>query len=128
MNATEAGEKASKALADVFGKTGKGGKYVYTNEEAFDAILLLIFQLKIDVAKAPEGIQGVVKRFSEIMKLPKDPSPKQLNDAVSAYFDKYPINPKLKADLEAACKDIGNTVAALGAQVKRTGSDFDPDG
>ncbi len=128
MNATEAGEKASKALADVFGKTGKGGKYVYTNEEAFDAILLLIFQLKIDVATAPDGIKAVVKRFAEIAKLPKDPTPKQLNDAVSSYFDKYPINPKLKADLERASKDVGNTVAALGAALKRTGSDYDPDG
>lgn len=127
MNPTEVGEKAGETLMGVFAKTGKGGKYVYTNEEAFDAVLLLIFQLKIDIATAPEGIRAVVKRFAEVAKLPKDPTPKQLNDAIVGHFEKYPINPKLKADLEVACKDIGNSVKVLNAALKRTGSDYDPD-
>ena len=127
MNQNEVAEKASKALLDVFGKTGKNGKYVYSNEEAFDALLLLIFQLKIDIEKAPEGIKGVVERFAELTKLPKDPSPKQINKAITSYFDKYPINPKLKADLESACKAIGNNVSVFKNTEKRVGSDYDPE-
>lgn len=101
MSLNEHQQRLADGVRELLVQKDAAGKYVYSKTEVRDFIAVCVFEAGLPII--PE-LEGAMVQFLAEVDFGEDADDEEVADAVRAYFQVHPLNPKLRAEFEQLCR------------------------